>query len=225
MLIGKPETDGDNVISKLSKVVHLVWLVPLLCSGYYLSKMAYISVKAELAQYLLISSWQQIEQQTAIQNGSQLQLTEQILAQYKPWHWADFYPVARLTIPKITLDQIVVNRDSGQALAFAPGLMATSISNTDEGSSIFIAGHNDTHFDGLDKLIVGDTIRYQSAGKKASEYRVSARYLFDTQTHQFVYQASSKTLYLVTCFNTNQFQQSDQSTPYRLIVEAELISN
>lgn len=224
MLIVKSETDGDNVISKLSKAVHLVWLIPLLCSGYYLSKMAYISVKAELAQYLLISSWQQIEQQAAIQDGSQLQLTEQRLAQYKPWHWADFYPVARLTIPKITLDQIVVNRDSGQALAFAPGLMATSISNTDEGSSVFIAGHNDTHFNSLDKLMVGDTIRYQSAGKKASEYRVSARYLLDTKTQQFVYQASSKTLYLVTCFNSNQFQQSEQGTPYRLIVEAELLS-
>jgi len=38
----------------------------------------------------------------------------------KPWPWADKSSVARLSVPRLGNDRIVLNTGSGQAMAFGP---------------------------------------------------------------------------------------------------------
>ena len=42
-------------------------------------------------------------------------------ARVKPWPWADTWPVARLRVPAEGVDLLVLEGDSGNALAFGPG--------------------------------------------------------------------------------------------------------
>jgi sortase A len=42
----------------------------------------------------------------------------------KPWPWADTWPVARISFPRLHRQVIVLDGASGQALAFGPGHMA-----------------------------------------------------------------------------------------------------
>jgi sortase A len=40
----------------------------------------------------------------------------------KPWPWADTWPVARIAVPRLSVQAVVLAESSGQALAFAGGL-------------------------------------------------------------------------------------------------------
>jgi len=92
---------------------------------------AYIPVKAQLAQYLLEKSWQESRVKQSL---------------VKPWSWSDSYPVARIKIPKLDIDVVILAGASGESLAFAPGHVAQSVLPGDRGNSL-ISAHKDTYFD------------------------------------------------------------------------------
>ena len=58
----------------------------------------------------------------------------------KPWPWADTWPVARLTVPEQGIELLVLAGDSGNALAFGPGLAPYSTPPGVRGVAV-IAGH------------------------------------------------------------------------------------
>jgi sortase A len=39
----------------------------------------------------------------------------------RPWSWADMHPVARLTVPRLSIERSVLSNASGPALAFGIG--------------------------------------------------------------------------------------------------------
>ena len=41
----------------------------------------------------------------------------------RPWPWADMAPVARLGVPRLGVDRIILDSGSGQAMAFGPTLL------------------------------------------------------------------------------------------------------
>jgi len=94
---------------------------------------SYIFAKAELAQWLIASAWQQS--------------TSSDRTQIKPWPWADTWPVARLEMAKHDIDQYVLAGTSGESLAFGPGHIFASAEPTEQGNTV-IAAHRDTllHF-------------------------------------------------------------------------------
>jgi len=67
---------------------------------------AYIHAKAIVAQVLLKRAFA-----TSVATGKDV----------KPWSWADTWPVARIAVPRLKADAIVLAGSSGQALAFGPG--------------------------------------------------------------------------------------------------------
>ena len=77
----------------------------LLAAGLGLSGV-WIHAKAALAQVLLARAWAQSD------HGRRIQ---------RPWPWADMAPIARLSVPRLHQDLIVLDGDNGQALAFGPG--------------------------------------------------------------------------------------------------------
>ena len=92
----------------------------------------YIHAKASLANRLITDTWQ----------------TRNSTAPQKPWPWADTWAVARLSVPRLNINQFVMQDASGESLAFGPGASTEIKAN---GYNI-IAGHRDTHFRHLDKL-------------------------------------------------------------------------
>ena len=77
-----------------------------LCGVWQLGLGAWIHAKAMLAQSLLETAWSE-----TLRTGKEV----------KPWPWADTWPVARLTVPRLGIRRIVLAGASGSSLAFGPG--------------------------------------------------------------------------------------------------------
>ena len=159
----------------------------------------YIPAKAVLAQHLIQRAWVK-----TIKTGD---LT-------LPWAWMDAHPVARLTLPN-QKSYIVLNEDSGQALAFGPALVSgTSI----EGNSMTaIAAHKNTQFTSLKTIKIGDVISLQTIRNETVSYQVSHQAVIDTRRETLLDQGEN-TLALITCY---PFNAVSFNGPLRYVVYAE----
>ncbi|MCZ6511607.1 MAG: class GN sortase [Alphaproteobacteria bacterium] len=166
----------------------------------------WIHAKAVLAQVLLERSWQ------ARLNGA-----EEGAA--KPWPWADTTPVARLQVPRLEVDQIVLAGASGRSLAFGPGHLTGTALPGERGNSV-ITGHRDTHFNFIGELRIGDTFRVQRPDGTWARYRVSGGEVVDARTAQLVNTPDRLVVTLVTCW---PFDSRDYNQPWRYAVFGEEI--
>ena len=168
--------------------------ISLIISLFFIGQPVYLLTKAQLAQLLLANAWQQtIAQQQDM----------------KPWPWADIHPVAKLEVPALAIDQIVLQGQHGEALAFGPGFQQ------DQGN-LFLAGHRDSHFSFLKKVKINDIIYLTLKNGSKREYRIAELNVFDIQAHRLLipYQDS---LTLITCY---PFESLQTSTNKRLAVIA-----
>ncbi len=182
----------------------LIWLSFIL-AVCFLVNCFYIVAKAHLAQVLLMNTWQRV-------------LTQDSIRLSNPWPWADFYPVAKLTFLPLGLSQVVLNKDSGQALAFGPALTGTNTLNIN-GVTI-ISAHNDSHFKVLEAIKVGDEILLEDNQAKEQYYRVESTLIIDTRLTQLNINDNSQGLILVTCY---PFDGIISATPFRFLVLAKPI--
>ena len=143
----------------------------------------YIEAKAWLAQQLLQAAWRD---------------TREGAVRATPWPWADTWPVARLKVDRLGVDQIVLAGASGRTLAFGPGHLFGSALPGGEGNSV-ISGHRDTHFAFLRELRIGDRLDIvQPDGGRAryAVYRTSVRHQDDVS----VLILPDTQLTLITCY-------------------------
>jgi len=115
---------------------------------------AYIPAKAELAQWLIGRAW------ATTRSGGR---------PTAPWPWADFQTVARVNVPRLGETLYVLSNASGRSLAFGPGLVWRA------PATMIIAGHQDTHFRFLDRLVADDRIHVEPARGAATMFRVAER--------------------------------------------------
>ena len=191
-----------------------LFVVLLLLCLFCFSQSAYIQLKGEVAQILLTHAWQQ-----GLLNGI---TTAENMAQIKPWPWADIYPLASLEIPKLDEQFIVLNNDSGQALAFGPGLSGITQGDTIQGSEgqlRVIAGHRDTHFKGLALLTEGDNIIWQEVSGEKQTFQVQNISIIDTRTETLFFsnESNNSGLILITCY---PFDAVVAGTPFRYVIQA-----
>lgn len=156
----------------------------------------WIPVKAELAQWLLDRSWNQV------QAGAEWA---------PPWPWADTQPVARLVVPDLDVNQLVLAGDSGRNLAFGPALHG-SLSSRD----LVISGHRDTHFTFLRDLNEGDRIIIETPGE-IRVFEVAYQEVIDTTEHALVIEPGVDRLSMVTCY---PFDALTPGGPLRYVVTA-----
>lgn len=114
----------------------------------------------------------------------------------EPWPDSDVRVHARLRVPRLGVERIVLDAATGQALAYAPGELRVGGSGSDVR---FLAGHRDTHFAFLSELQPGDTLRLEDARGVERIYHVSQREVrhrdeLSVELHPF-----TPLLYLVTC--------------------------
>ena len=183
------------------------WLLLLaLLAAWQLGQAGYIHAKALLAQHLLQTAWQRtLAGETKV----------------RPWPWADTWPVARLQVPRLGVDLIVLDGASGSSLAFGPGHLHGSALPGAAGNSI-ISGHRDTHFAFLRQLQPGDTIQLQVMTGQQRLFRMTQKQVFDARSHRLAAGDEAARLILLTCY---PFDALVPGGPLRYLVELELVSH
>jgi sortase A len=122
-------------------------------------------------------------------------------------------PVARLQIPKIGLDEIVLEGIDDDAMNGGPGHYPGSPLPGGAGNSI-ISAHRDRHFRNLGQLSVGDTVVTQ-AGAKTTKWVIVKRKVVDKE-RPVLFPSKTATLTLTTCWPIRYFG----TAPDRLILTA-----
>jgi sortase A len=156
----------------------------------------WIPAKAELAQWLLERSWDDVRAGAGWS---------------PPWPWADTQPVAVLAIPSLGVRQLVLQGDSGRNLAFGPTLRGAASSR-----DLVISGHRDTHFTFLRELQPGDLITVETPDEHR-EYKVAYQEVIDTRQHNLIIEPGVERLSLVTCY---PFDNLAPGGPLRYVVTA-----
>jgi len=165
----------------------------------------YIHAKAALAQVLLTRAWD------AMRIDGQ---------PHRPWPWADSHPVARLRMPRLDIEQIVLAGDSGRTMAFGPGWAEASAAPGSIGTTI-ISAHRDTHFDWLSGIAPNDHVELEST-TSLHRYRVLNMHIADSRREQLSLSANANQLILVTCW---PFDSVVSGGPLRFVVVAERVED
>tara|TARA_Y100001934_G_scaffold241905_1_gene297287 strand:+ start:48 stop:617 length:570 start_codon:yes stop_codon:yes gene_type:complete len=136
--------------------------------------------------------------------------------EHKPWPWADTWPVAKLEVPSIGVQQFVLAGANGASLPFGPGHLDGTALPGDTGS-IVIAAHRDTHFSFLGDIRRGAGIRITGRDGRTHEFEVTGQKVVDARVHGIVPLNIGSELVLVTCQPTGNFTYRG---PFRLVVTA-----
>ncbi len=166
----------------------------------------YIHVKAVLAQFLIADAWADTLERDS---------------DFKPWPWADTWPVARMHTEILDGDLYILAGAHGSSLAFGPGHMDGTVAPGESGSSV-IAGHRDTHFEFLENIVIDDRFQIQTRRGTWQTYLVSNIDIIDTtENDTWLLDQSLDTIYLVTCF---PFDVINPGGPLRIVVQLEPVS-
>lgn len=122
-------------------------------------------------------------------------------------------PVARLLIPRLGLDEIVVEGVDEFALNAGPGHLPGSAFPGEQGNAI-ISAHRDRHFSGLGAINVGDTV-VTEAGPHTTRWVVLSKRVVDADAPA-LFRTTDATLTLTTCWPIRYFG----TAPERLLVVA-----
>lgn len=124
-------------------------------------------------------------------------------------------PLARLVIPRIGLDEIVLEGVGDDQLNVSPGHVPGSAVPGDSGNAV-ISAHRDRHFKAFDLLAVGDTIQTESF-TRADTWVIVSRKVIDKDAPA-LFTTRDQTLTLTTCWPIRYLGNA----PERLILTAKL---
>ena len=178
----------------------------LLITGACLSGRAlYMHAKAELAGILVRRAWQQ-----SVQSGKP----------QPPWPWADTHPVARIRIPRLGYEEIVLEGASPRTLAFGPAHLLNGTALGEPGNLV-LAGHRTSWFRPLENITQGDTIQIQwfdshHGGLQARTYTVNTVSVVGPEDTSLLAPTPDDALTLITCYPFGRGPRS----PQRFIVRA-----
>jgi sortase A len=178
----------------------------ILIAGISLTGRAlYLHAKAELAGILIRQAWKQ-----SLQSGEE----------HAPWPWADTHPVARIEIPRLDYDEIVLEGATPRTLAFGPARLVNG-AGLGEPGNLVLAGHRTSWFLPLENIAAGDTVRiewFDTHHRQLLErtYTVDTMRVVDPSDTTFLAPTSKDVLTLITCY---PFGSSPRS-PQRYMVRA-----
>ncbi|MGD9925204.1 MAG: class GN sortase [Pseudorhodoplanes sp.] len=165
----------------------------------------WMPVKARLAQLLLERAFAE-----TLATG----------ADTKPWSWADTWPIARIEVPRLNANAIVLHGSSGQALAFGPGHVETTPPAGSPGTAVYSA-HRDTHFRFLKDITTGDRVVVTLRTGDTHRFRVTHSSVVRWDQSGIDPFADGHHLILATCWPLDAKFQG----PMRYLVHAERVAD
>jgi sortase A len=187
--------------SAAGRPVRVVVAILLGIAAWHGGRFCWIEAKAALAQQLMLRAWRES------QGGG---------GDVRPWPWADTFPVARLAVPRLGVEQLVLEGASGRTLAFGPGHLSGTPLPGAPGNAV-ISGHRDTHFAYLRRLRVGDRILVESRDGRCRGYVVEGARVVDRTEVAIAGDTRDTRLTLVTCY---PFDAVRPGGPLRYVVVA-----
>ncbi|MBW2244056.1 MAG: class GN sortase [Deltaproteobacteria bacterium] len=166
-----------------------------------LAHSAWIPAKARLAQLLLAHAWERTQAEGV---------------DVRPWPWADTHPVAKLSVPRLGIERMVLAGISGRTMAFGPGHYDGS-AQPGTADNIVLAGHRDTHFAFLRELAAGDEIHLEASGGTRQLFRVEETQVLHESQASVMEPTGRAELTLITCF---PFDAVVPGGPLRFVVRA-----
>ncbi len=165
-----------------------------------LGHQAYMKVKAVVAERLIRRAWS-----AHLADGHE----------HRPWRWADVTPVARVTVPRLGVDRVVLSGATGQALAFGLGHVGGTTRPGAPGH-VVIAGHRDTWASFLRELQPGDEVRVATR-TGTRRWTVVARRVVAQDDTAVLDPVMGDRLSLMTCYPFDGVRRS----PWRYVVTCE----
>jgi len=187
------------------KLLRVLLLLILIAGGCLTSRAVYLHAKAELARALIRRAWQE-----GAKNGNY----------GPPWPWADTRPVARLRIPRLGYDEIVLDAATPRTLAFGPARLLSSATLGEPGNLV-LAGHRTSWFRPIEAIAAGDSIEIEWFDARRGRlfertYTVNAIRVVLPEDVSLLAPTSDDALTLITCY---PFGHSPRS-PQRFVVRA-----
>ena len=201
--------DLGSATPRTTVTIHMVWIVAsllLVLGSWLIGQGLWIHVKAVAAQWLLQNAWHETLN------------TQQPI---KPWPWADTWPVGRLIVPRLGINQIILADASGRSLAFGPGKVGNRKFSDAKDGSLIVSGHRDTHFSFLRDVQRGDAITLQTVQGDWLKYVVEETAMLDSRTDQLLRYQEEANLLLITCF---PFDALLPGGPLRYVVTARAVA-
>ena len=195
----------ENRCPVMKKLTRLL-VALLLIGGVGLTGRAlYLHAKERLAGVLIRAAWNQ-----SIQSGETR----------RPWPWADTHPVARLEIPRLGYDEIVLEGATPRTLAFGPARLLSGPRLGEPGNLVF-AGHRTSWFQPLESVHTGDMIQIEWFDARRHElrkrtYTVDLIRIVDPQDLRLLGPTAEDALTLITCYPFG----SGLHSPQRFVVRA-----
>jgi sortase A len=187
------------------KALRLFVVLTLLAGGSLSARAAYLHAKAELASLLIHRAWE-----ARVTRGESR----------PPWPWADTHPVARLQIPRLGYDEIVLEGASARTLAFGPARLLSS-ADFGQAGNVVLAGHRTSWFKPLEAIDLGDAIQLQWLDSRSHQVRqrtyiVNKIDIVVPEDVTLLAPTASDSLTLVTCYPFN----SSPRSPERFVIRA-----
>ncbi len=137
--------------------------------------------------------------------------------QVEPWPWAGTWPLARLFVPHLGLERIILSNTNDGMSAFALGHSKTSVLPGEFGNSVLNIAHRNTLFNFLKILKLGDTLVLESLHSGRWHYQVSAIYIVGKTETNLVEPSLNRRLTLISCYPC-----SDKDTQRYVVVAEEV---
>jgi len=187
------------------KAAKALTVLLLIAGGSLCTRALYLHAKAELAGVLIRRAWEE-----SLQSGQP----------QKPWPWADTHPVARLQIPRLGYDEIVLEGATPRTLAFGPAHMLSGAGFGEPGN-LLLAGHRTSWFRSLEGIRDGDTILLDSYDARRhvvrhETYTVSFTRVIDPHDNALLAPTTDDELTLITCYPFG----ARPTSPQRFVVRA-----
>jgi sortase A len=154
------------------------------CGLWLIGQGAIIPAKAWLAQILL--------ERAFAQGVASRQPT-------RAWPWADARPIARIRVPRLGVDEIVLSGGSGEAMAFGPTLLPGGGRLGERGTAVF-AAHRDTHFRFLKDVKPGDLVLVDEINGRTMRYRAGPGRVVRNDGYGVDRHAARPSIAMVTCW-------------------------
>ena len=164
-------------------------------------------MRGALARDAARSAWEQLEAQQAV-----AQVGASFAVRASP-NFVTGAPLARLVIPRIGLDEIVVEGVGGTELNSGPGHLPGSALPGEPGNAV-VSAHRDRHFSELDRVTVGDTVVTETLAGRVLWVVTSRRIV--GRGMPALYNTPTAVLTLTTCWPVRYFG----SAPDRLLLVA-----
>ena len=181
------------------KLLRIIVAITLVTGGCLTGRAVYLHAKAELAGVLIRRAWEK-----TVRDGEP----------HPPWRWADTHPVARLRIPRIGYDEIVLEGATLRTLAFGPARLLSG-AGLGEPGNLELAGHRTSWFRPLEAVAPGDRVDVQWFDPRKHElreriYNVSFIRIVTPEDLTLLAPTPEDALTLVTCYPFGHSPRSPQ---------------